>query len=159
MYSYILLYFNCVQNSSRWAWSDVLSAIGLAAPWLAARQIQRVLHHVESRTCRRHLWQQHDIRQWWRVAAQWRHHARLAANTCKTSLTLYFFGFKSKLCLLQELVGLSSTTSPEKRFSIRFEMLPTYLPPRLAEKILFVGESVQVFCSRKKTDFFTSQGQ
>uniref|UniRef100_V9KCH2 Gamma-tubulin complex component n=1 Tax=Callorhinchus milii TaxID=7868 RepID=V9KCH2_CALMI len=32
-----------------------------------------------------------------------------------------------------------------KQFSLRAEMLPSYLPVRVAEKILFVGESVQMF--------------
>lgn len=61
--------------------------------------------------------------------------------------------------VFKELVGLANSTSSEKSFAVRFEMLPSYLPPRIAEKILFVGESVQIFSSRKKTDFFTSQGK
>uniref|UniRef100_A0A8V5H8U0 Gamma-tubulin complex component n=1 Tax=Melopsittacus undulatus TaxID=13146 RepID=A0A8V5H8U0_MELUD len=32
-----------------------------------------------------------------------------------------------------------------KQFSLRVEMLPSYIPVRVAEKILFVGESVQMF--------------
>ncbi|XP_067871650.1 gamma-tubulin complex component 4 isoform X3 [Heterodontus francisci] len=32
-----------------------------------------------------------------------------------------------------------------KQFSLRAEMLPSYIPVRVAEKILFVGESVQMF--------------
>lgn len=32
-----------------------------------------------------------------------------------------------------------------KQFSLRIEMLPSYIPVRVAEKILFVGESVQMF--------------
>lgn len=32
-----------------------------------------------------------------------------------------------------------------KQFSLRVEVLPSYIPVRVAEKILFVGESVQMF--------------
>ena len=32
-----------------------------------------------------------------------------------------------------------------QQFSLRIEMLPSYIPIRVAEKILFVGESVQMF--------------
>ncbi|KAG8440579.1 hypothetical protein GDO86_006360 [Hymenochirus boettgeri] len=32
-----------------------------------------------------------------------------------------------------------------KQFSLRVEMLPSYIPVRVAEKILFVGESIQMF--------------
>ncbi|KAG9489239.1 hypothetical protein GDO78_005304 [Eleutherodactylus coqui] len=32
-----------------------------------------------------------------------------------------------------------------KQFSLRVEMLPSYIPVRVAEKVLFVGESVQMF--------------
>lgn len=32
-----------------------------------------------------------------------------------------------------------------KQFSLRVEILPSYIPVRVAEKILFVGESVQMF--------------
>lgn len=32
-----------------------------------------------------------------------------------------------------------------KQFSLRIEILPSYIPVRVAEKILFVGESVQMF--------------
>lgn len=32
-----------------------------------------------------------------------------------------------------------------QQFSLRTEMLPSYIPVRVAEKILFVGESVQMF--------------
>lgn len=32
-----------------------------------------------------------------------------------------------------------------QQFSLRTEMLPSYIPIRVAEKILFVGESVQMF--------------
>lgn len=35
-----------------------------------------------------------------------------------------------------------------KQFSLRMEMLPSYIPARVAEKILFVGESVQMFESQ-----------
>lgn len=35
-----------------------------------------------------------------------------------------------------------------KQFSLRVEMLPSYIPVRVAEKILFVGESVQMFESQ-----------
>lgn len=32
-----------------------------------------------------------------------------------------------------------------QQFSLRTELLPSYIPIRVAEKILFVGESVQMF--------------
>uniref|UniRef100_A0A8D0KKU6 Gamma-tubulin complex component n=1 Tax=Salvator merianae TaxID=96440 RepID=A0A8D0KKU6_SALMN len=38
-----------------------------------------------------------------------------------------------------------------KQFSLRIEMLPSYIPVRVAEKILFVGESVQMFESQNVT--------
>ncbi|ETE71202.1 Gamma-tubulin complex component 4, partial [Ophiophagus hannah] len=38
-----------------------------------------------------------------------------------------------------------------KQFSLRMEMLPSYIPARVAEKILFVGESVQMFESQNVT--------
>ncbi|XP_070619651.1 gamma-tubulin complex component 4 [Erythrolamprus reginae] len=38
-----------------------------------------------------------------------------------------------------------------KQFSLRMEMLPSYVPARVAEKILFVGESVQMFESQNVT--------
>lgn len=34
------------------------------------------------------------------------------------------------------------------QFSLRVEMLPSYVPVHVAEKILFVGESVQMFESQ-----------
>jgi hypothetical protein len=36
-----------------------------------------------------------------------------------------------------------------KQFSPRVEILPSYIPVRVAEKILFVAESVQVFENQK----------
>ncbi|XP_010145126.1 PREDICTED: gamma-tubulin complex component 4, partial [Eurypyga helias] len=38
-----------------------------------------------------------------------------------------------------------------KQFSLRVEMLPSYIPVRVAEKILFVGESVQMFENQNVT--------
>ncbi|XP_038605873.1 gamma-tubulin complex component 4 [Tachyglossus aculeatus] len=38
-----------------------------------------------------------------------------------------------------------------KQFSLRVEMLPSYIPVRAAEKILFVGESVQMFENQNVT--------
>ena len=49
----------------------------------------------------------------------------------------------------QHLAGHSSDLSKQERFTLRSEMLPSYLPSRVAEKILFVGESVQIFESER----------
>ncbi|XP_069758610.1 gamma-tubulin complex component 4 isoform X3 [Narcine bancroftii] len=46
------------------------------------------------------------------------------------------------LRLIEEENMLATTL---KQFSLRAEMLPSYIPVRVAEKILFVGESVQMF--------------
>jgi hypothetical protein len=40
--------------------------------------------------------------------------------------------------------------STNEQFSIRGELLPCYIPVRVAEKILFVGESVQLFLSERR---------
>ena len=37
------------------------------------------------------------------------------------------------------------------RFSLRGEMLPSYIPTRIAEKIVFAGESMQMFEAEKQT--------
>lgn len=49
-------------------------------------------------------------------------------------------------CLWQRLIEEENMLAPSlKQFSLRVEMLPSYIPVRVAEKILFVGESVQMF--------------
>ena len=46
----------------------------------------------------------------------------------------------------QRLIEEENMLAPSlKQFSLRVEMLPSYIPVRVAEKILFVGESVQMF--------------
>uniref|UniRef100_A0AAY5KED1 Gamma-tubulin complex component n=1 Tax=Esox lucius TaxID=8010 RepID=A0AAY5KED1_ESOLU len=40
-----------------------------------------------------------------------------------------------------------------QQFSLRVEMLPSYIPVRVAEKILFVGESVQMFENHNHSQF------
>lgn len=48
--------------------------------------------------------------------------------------------------VLQRLIEEENMLAPSlQQFSLRTEMLPSYIPIRVAEKILFVGESVQMF--------------
>lgn len=51
------------------------------------------------------------------------------------------------LCVVvQRLIEEENMLAPSlQQFSLRTEMLPSYIPIRVAEKILFVGESVQMF--------------
>lgn len=47
---------------------------------------------------------------------------------------------------MQRLIEEENMLAPSlQQFSLRTEMLPSYIPIRVAEKILFVGESVQMF--------------
>ena len=50
---------------------------------------------------------------------------------------------------------------PEKeyqsQYAIRVSMLPNYIPTRIAAKILFVGESVQMFENRKHSGMTSSK--
>ena len=47
---------------------------------------------------------------------------------------------------MQRLIEEENMLAPSlQQFSLRVEMLPSYIPIRVAEKILFVGESVQMF--------------
>ncbi|XP_002738136.1 gamma-tubulin complex component 4-like [Saccoglossus kowalevskii] len=43
-------------------------------------------------------------------------------------------------------------------FALRPQMLPSYIPSRLAEKILFIGESVQVFENQQQRDVLRHTG-
>lgn len=48
--------------------------------------------------------------------------------------------------VVQRLIEEENMLAPSlQQFSLRTEMLPSYIPIRAAEKILFVGESVQMF--------------
>lgn len=48
--------------------------------------------------------------------------------------------------VVQRLIEEENMLAPSlQQFSLRTEMLPSYIPIRVAEKILFVGESVQMF--------------
>ncbi|XP_062595153.1 gamma-tubulin complex component 4-like isoform X2 [Saccostrea cucullata] len=53
---------------------------------------------------------------------------------------------------LQKILSLntSEVSSSLHRFALRAELLPCYIPVRVANKILFVGESVQMFENEKK---------
>ncbi|XP_061164050.1 gamma-tubulin complex component 4-like isoform X1 [Saccostrea echinata] len=53
---------------------------------------------------------------------------------------------------LQKILSLNTTeiSSSLHRFALRAELLPCYIPVRVANKILFVGESVQMFENEKK---------
>ena len=58
----------------------------------------------------------------------------------------------------QRLIEEENMLAPSpKQFSLRIEMLPSYIPVRVAEKILFVGESVQMFESQNVS--FTKKGR
>ncbi|XP_066274429.1 gamma-tubulin complex component 4-like [Branchiostoma lanceolatum] len=46
---------------------------------------------------------------------------------------------------LMQVAGEEEETKAYVQFALRPEMLPSYIPVRLAEKILFVGESIQMF--------------
>ncbi|KAG8145298.1 hypothetical protein E2320_013644, partial [Naja naja] len=53
---------------------------------------------------------------------------------------------------IRRLIEEENMLAPSpKQFSLRMEMLPSYIPARVAEKILFVGESVQMFESQNVT--------
>ncbi|XP_041457139.1 gamma-tubulin complex component 4-like [Lytechinus variegatus] len=56
---------------------------------------------------------------------------------------------------LQDIMQLSedgiSSETEHSRFAIHPAMLPSYIPARAADKILFVGESVQMFESKKQS--------
>lgn len=52
----------------------------------------------------------------------------------------------SRCVVTQRLIEEENMLAPSlQQFSLRTEMLPSYIPIRVAEKILFVGESVQMF--------------
>lgn len=52
----------------------------------------------------------------------------------------------SVCAVVQRLIEEENMLAPSlQQFSLRTEMLPSYIPVRVAEKILFVGESVQMF--------------
>lgn len=52
----------------------------------------------------------------------------------------------SVCAVVQRLIEEENMLAPSlQQFSLRTEMLPSYIPIRVAEKILFVGESVQMF--------------
>lgn len=62
---------------------------------------------------------------------------------------------------LQQLLRISDEApfaSHHEEFSIRPEMLPDYISLRVAEKILFVGESVQMFESERKMTSYQKCG-
>ena len=62
-------------------------------------------------------------------------------------VTAYFLvSFVTLYLLTQRLIEEENMLAPSlKQFSLRVEILPSYIPVRVAEKILFVGESVQMF--------------
>lgn len=53
---------------------------------------------------------------------------------------------------LQKILSLNTSeiSSNLHRFALRADLLPCYIPVRVANKILFVGESVQMFENEKK---------
>ena len=51
--------------------------------------------------------------------------------------------------LFQLFSNDAADLSRKDRYCLCAEMLPSYIPTRVAEKILFVGESVQIFESQK----------
>lgn len=60
-------------------------------------------------------------------------------------LMMTWFEFQKILSL-----NTSEVSSNLHRFALRAELLPCYIPVRVANKILFVGESVQMFENEKK---------
>lgn len=60
---------------------------------------------------------------------------------------------------LEEVMKLSEDFhSNVERFSLRPEMLPNYIPVRVANKIMFVGESVHMFSNEKQKPVFRHTG-
>lgn len=62
---------------------------------------------------------------------------------------------------LQKLLKLNSPdscSSPSHLFSIKSDLLPGYIPIRVASKILFVGESIQMFQEKGKSAVAHSKG-
>lgn len=62
---------------------------------------------------------------------------------------------------LQKLLKLNTTdmnTSPSHLFSVQADKLPYYIPVRVAEKILFVGESIQMFQDKGKSPVSKDKG-
>jgi len=59
--------------------------------------------------------------------------------------------YSSDIYILQQLSEAPSSSSSKayKSFAVRVELLPSFIPIRAAEKILFVGESVQMFENQK----------
>lgn len=51
--------------------------------------------------------------------------------------------------IFQQLSEAPSASKAYKSFAVQVELLPSFIPIRAAEKILFVGESVQMFENQK----------
>lgn len=64
----------------------------------------------------------------------------------------------SSLSLYSQKVSEDEVKGQCEQFTLRVEMLPSYIPARVAEKILFVGESVQMFESEREGTCFKSRG-
>ena len=64
----------------------------------------------------------------------------------------------TSIFIYQQLAGYTNDKVTQTRFSLRSEMLPSYLPTRIAEKILFVGESIQIFESASDSRQRKQQG-
>ena len=63
------------------------------------------------------------------------------------SLRIFYCGYFSFTQKISEDVGSGSR---QAKFCLRAELIPSYIPVRVAERILFVGESVQMFESEKQ---------
>lgn len=70
----------------------------------------------------------------------------ISVNMRNDKKTILKIVYGSGLLPFQRLTEEENMLAPSlQQFSLRTEMLPSYIPIRVAEKILFVGESVQMF--------------
>ncbi|XP_016067158.1 PREDICTED: gamma-tubulin complex component 4 isoform X3 [Miniopterus natalensis] len=76
----------------------------------------------------------------------------LSISHVNYSLDQFQLLFPSVMVVVEQIKGQKRLIEEEnmlapslKQFSLRVEILPSYIPVRVAEKILFVGESVQMF--------------
>ena len=61
--------------------------------------------------------------------------------------------------MLQQLSDNYPGTRTYEQFGISADKLPSYIPSRVAEKILFVGESVQMFETNTPGTRYKQKGQ
>ena len=66
------------------------------------------------------------------------------SNRCTGHFTIFISQYRNSFMLFQSL-DVAPTTRSTAEFSINSEMLPFYLSSSVAQKILFIGESVHMF--------------